>query len=175
MILRRASLRIAILPLAVGFVLLLPLATGWGNMAAPPDPATVRHGSRVGEPAGGVRDVTIERETLHIDLRPLADAKPARVDATYRLRNDGPARTLDLLFVANGLANGGGSVAVDGRPVAAAPGQPAATLPASWRAPESTPALPHADDAEARAPLPYEPRSPQTESEWESSKYRKRP
>src|SRR5206468_1311808 len=100
--------------IALVLLLALPLATGWANMAAPPEPYTVRAGSAAGEAMGGLRDVFIEHETLRLDLRPLEDGRPARVDAAYRVRNDGAARALDLLFVANGLARGAATVTVDG-------------------------------------------------------------
>ncbi|HEX6746278.1 MAG TPA: hypothetical protein VF092_03105 [Longimicrobium sp.] len=135
-------------------MLALPMGTARGNMAAPPEPRTVKHGSQLGEPAGGLRDVFIERETLHIDVRPLARGKPATIEAVYLVRNDGPARTLDLLFVANGLAAGTSAVAVDGKSVPSQPGA-AGPLPASWQPPASTPD-PASDSA---ATLPYEPRS----------------
>jgi hypothetical protein len=144
---RRVSIAIAIVLLAV------PAALAWGNMAAPPEPLTLHSGSRLGEPAGALAGVAIEHETLDIDLRPLKAEKPALVEAVYRVRNDGPARTLDLLFVANGLARGSTVVSVDGRPVSAAPGT-AGALPASWRAPAATPAPEGAPGA-----IPYEPRS----------------
>jgi hypothetical protein len=144
--LRLATIAAAMLSVAV------PRQAAWANMAAPPDPHTVHAGSRLGEPAGGLKDVFIEHETLRFDLRPLADGKPAWVEATYRERNDGAARALELLFVANGLARGTHSVTVDGRPVASKPGV-AGALPPSWRAPESTPAF----DSAGRT-LPYEPR-----------------
>ncbi|HSU13113.1 hypothetical protein [Longimicrobium sp.] len=134
----------------------LPVGSAWGNMAAPPEPQTVHRGSPLGEPAGGLRDVFIEHETLRMDLRPLAKARPAIVEAVYRVRNDGAARTLDLVFVANGLAKGATTVSVDGRAVAATPGA-AASLPASWRAPATTPSLAEVDTANAQ--LPYEPRN----------------
>jgi hypothetical protein len=138
---------------AAAALVALPASSAWGNMAAPPPPQTVHHGAPLGEPAGALRGVFIERETLRMDLRPLRDGKPALVEAVYRVRNDGPARTLDLLFVANGLAHGATTVAVDGRPVAATPG--AAALPPTWRAPGATP-----DPTDsATATLPYEPRA----------------
>jgi len=135
----------------VALLLAVPRQAAWANMAAPPDPHTVRAGSRLGEPAGGLRDVVIEHETLRFDLRPLQDGRPAWVEAIYRVRNDGAARTLDLLFVANGLARGGHTVTVDGRAVASTP-EVARALPPSWRAPASTPALDSAGGT-----LPYEP------------------
>jgi hypothetical protein len=141
------------LALAIAAVLALPVAGAWGNMAAPPPPRTVHRGSPLGEPAGGLRDVFIEHETLRMDLRPLARARPALVEAVYRVRNDGAARSIDLLFVANGLKDGATTVSVDGKPVAATRGA-AASLPPGWRAPAATPPLATADTT----PLPYEPR-----------------
>ena len=116
----------------------IPVAL-WANMAEPPEPAPVRAGDVLGEPAGGLGSVVVEHERLTMDLRPLAKGRPAVVEAAYRTRNDGAARTLRLLFVADGL-RGAGEVWLDGRPVATrrvAPGP----LPASWRAPPETPAL----------------------------------
>jgi hypothetical protein len=117
---------------------ILPVAL-WANMAEPPEPAPIRAGDALGEPAGGLRSVFVEHETLRMDLRPLADGKPAVVEATYRTRNDGAARTLRLLFVADGL-RGAGEVWLDGRPVPSRRVSPG-PLPASWRAPGETPAL----------------------------------
>lgn len=124
--------------LIAALLAILPVAL-WANMAEPPEPAPVRAGDVPGEPAGGLRDVFVEHERLVVDLRPLAKAKPAIVEATYRTRNDGAARTLQLLFVADGL-RGAGEVWLDGRPVASRPVAPG-PLPASWRAPAETPAL----------------------------------
>lgn len=125
------------LPLVV-LLAIIPVAL-WANMAEPPEPAPVRAGDVLGEPAGGLRSVFVEHERLAIDLRPLAKGRNAVVEATYRTRNDGGARTLQLLFVADGL-RGAGEVWLDGRAVPSrrvAPGP----LPASWRAPYETPAL----------------------------------
>jgi hypothetical protein len=130
----------------------LPLATGWANMAEPPQPYTLRPGSVAGEAMGGLRDVFIEHETLRIDLRPLGKGRPVLVEAVYRVRNDGAARALDLLFVADGLARGASTVTVDGRPVASRPGA-AGALPPSWRPPATTPSF-----DSAGATLLYEPR-----------------
>jgi hypothetical protein len=116
----------------------LPAAL-WANMAEPPEPSPVHAGDPVGEPAGGLRSVVVEHERLAIDLRPLARGRPATVEATYFARNDGAARTLRLLFVADGLG-GEARVWLDGRPVANRRAQPG-PLPASWRAPATTPAL----------------------------------
>jgi hypothetical protein len=101
------------------------------NMANP-----IQEGDRVGEPSGALRDVHVVGERLHVDLRPLERGETAKVEAVYRLRNDGPARALELVFVADALADSGG-VWLDGRPVASTAGT--AELPQAWRAPASTP------------------------------------
>jgi len=143
---RRAARRLAAALLAAA-LLALP-ASGRANMAEPyTGPA--RAGHAAGEPAGGLREVFIQRERLRMDLRPLADDEPARVEAVYRVRNDGPARTLDLVFVAAALAAGEHGVWVDGKPVASTPGA-AGALPPSWRVPGATPAL------DGEGPLAYE-------------------
>jgi len=143
------------IPIAISAALLLlalPRTAAWANMAAPPEPRTVRAGSAAGEAMGGLRDVFIEHETLRLDLRPLKDGGPVRVEAAYRVRNDGAARALELLFVADGLARGAATVTVDGRPVASTSGT-AGALPPSWRPPATTPAFAGAD-----ATLPYRSR-----------------
>ena len=124
--------------LAAALLLALP-ALVRANMAEPPEPAPIRPGDQMGEPAGGLRSVFVEHERLRIDLRPLAKGKPAQVEATYRTRNDGPARSLRLLFVADGLG-GAAEVWLDGRPVPNRRAEPG-PLPASWRAPAATPGL----------------------------------
>lgn len=47
----------------------------------------------------GLKNVAIAREQLTIDLRPLADGQPVRVEVAYDLKNDGDYKHLDLLFV----------------------------------------------------------------------------
>ncbi len=123
--------------LLAALLAIVPVAL-WANMAEPPEPAPVRAGDVMGEPAGGLRSVFVEHERLHVDLRPLARGMPARVEATYRTRNDGAPRTLSLLFVADGL-RGAGEVWLDGRRVPSRRVTPG-PLPASWRAPATTPA-----------------------------------
>lgn len=146
---RRPARRRAAALLAAA-LLALPAAPARANMAEPyTGPA--RAGHAAGEPSGGLREVFIEREQLRIDLRPLADDEPARVEAVYRVRNDGAARALELVFVAAALAAGEHGVWVDGRPVASTPGA-AGPLPPSWRVPGATPAL------DSEGPLAYEVR-----------------
>jgi hypothetical protein len=125
----------------------LALATCWlmpgvirGNMAP-----TVMPGHAVGEPAGELADVHIEREQLNFDLRPLADGDAVTVEATYQVRNDGAPRQLDLVFVAAGLVDGDGGVWLDGAPVdytterLTPSAEPPPGIP--WRPPQTTPQL----------------------------------
>lgn len=107
------------------------------NMANPVEP-----GDRVGEPSGDLRSIAITRERLSIDLRPVAERRPARVEAVYRVNNTAGPRRLSLVFVANALTEGERGIWLDGRAVpyqaaAAAPGE----LPESWRAPQTTPGI----------------------------------
>jgi hypothetical protein len=140
----RRALALILLALAAA----LPAALR-ANMAEEPEPAPVRPGDELGEPAGGLRSVVVEHERLRIDLRPLARGRPATVEATYRTRNDGARRALRLLFVADGLG-GEARVWLDGRPVPSRPAQPG-PLPARWRAPATTPALDSGDALEYQA------------------------
>lgn len=148
---RSTRFRILCLAAVPALLLAAPRTAAWANMAAPPDPRTVRAGTPLTEPMGGLRDVFIEHETLTFDLRPIEDGHLARVDAIYRVRNDGPARTLDLVFIADGLTSGATTVSVDGRPLPRRQGT-AGALPPNWRAPATTPAL-----DSANGPLPYAP------------------
>lgn len=126
--------RRTLLAALAGAALALPALLA-GNMANPVVP-----GHRVGEPSAALAGVVVERESLVIDLRPLARPALPVVEATYRLRNDGPARELPLVFVADALADGG-AVWLDGRPVPVTPAAADTTLPPSWRAPAHTPAI----------------------------------
>ena len=112
------------------------------NMAPPYTPGDV-----VGEPRGAAKSVAIEREDLALDLRPLAVGAPAQVTATYHIRNDGPAQSLSLLFVATGLADQQDDPAVwlDGVPV---PSEATTqeVLPDTWQPPKSTPGLGGGED-----------------------------
>ncbi len=125
------------------------------NMASPLVP-----GDPLGEPSGDLKDMIIERETLSIDTRPLDGVRtentPARaaVEAEYRFRNDGGARRLKLIFVANALnpqtqGPPKGSVEFDGKEIPFETGSEA-KLPEPWKAPLQTPSLTRS------AGLPYE-------------------
>ncbi|HET6764682.1 MAG TPA: hypothetical protein VFH27_13450, partial [Longimicrobiaceae bacterium] len=119
---------------ALAALLLLP-ASARGNMAAPWHP-----GQPVGEPVAGLEGIRVVRERLTIDLRPLAAGEAVHVEAVYCMRNDGPARTVPVVFVADGLVARGAGVWMDGRPLTATRGD-GDTLPTAWRAPAKTPGL----------------------------------
>jgi hypothetical protein len=51
-------------------------------------------------PHGGLKEIAIRRETLHLDLRPLITREPIRIEATYEVYSFGTGKTLDLVFVA---------------------------------------------------------------------------
>lgn len=127
--------RLIVLPLVLVMAFFGAPLTAWANMAAPWMP-----GDRVGEPSGGLETVAIEHESLTIDLRPLVSDEPARVVATYAVRNDGPEKRLALEFVAAALAAHGTGVWLDGQPVKVSAGT-AGRLPQSWQPPKSTPGL----------------------------------
>ena len=96
----------------------------------------------------GLRGVAIARELLTIDMRPVDGQHDALVTATYHLVNHGDAVTADLVFVA-GTPSGAARVLLDGAPLAYHEVW-RKDVPASWRAPTTTPALDDGPD------LPYE-------------------
>ncbi|MDQ3856400.1 MAG: hypothetical protein M3281_08430 [Chloroflexota bacterium] len=105
------------------------------NMANPH-----QDGDPIGEPSGALEDVVVARETLLIDLRPLATGNPALVSATYEVRNAGPRRTLQLVFVAPSLMQQRARVSLDSAPLRTS-FERAPELPASWKPPSTTPGL----------------------------------
>jgi hypothetical protein len=124
-------------PRSVALLLILILAlpsSAWGN-AQPP----WRAGSVAGEP-NGLEAVVIETETLKIDLRPLADGKPALVEATYRLRNDGETRTTELVFVTGSSLGELTSVKLNDADVAHTR-TALESMPAEWQPPKKTPRI----------------------------------
>jgi len=117
------------------------------NMANP-----VREGDPAGEPSAVLDSIVIEHETLMIDMRRLVDGNPATVEATYKIRNDGTDRVIELVFVANAMRAGRENrwnVWLDDRPVIGSYSD-SLPLPTRWDAPKTTPGI---DDAE---PLRYE-------------------
>jgi hypothetical protein len=165
-----SALRSVGVVLALASLLALP-GGARANMAARRPEA--RAGVEVREPFGLFKSVRIERESLLIDARPLKDLRPAVVEATYRVRNDGDERAVELVFVADGLSteDGGGGwvwgnrgwardprakpsteagVWLDNQKVAGARTETGAALPDRFRPPAETPSL-----YETEQGLPY--------------------
>jgi hypothetical protein len=95
--------------------------------------------------------VVIERETLTIDLRPLATRQPAIVEVTYRLHNDGAAYTSELIFVSGSAVKPEDTqVQLDGQAIPCTTAS-LAELPLSWQPPRTTPAV-----GSLTADLPYQ-------------------
>lgn len=119
----------------VALFCLFPAPT-WANLGPP------SYGGQVTAEPIGIENVEITRETLTIDLRPVAKKEPAQVDAIYHLRNDGQDKELDLLFALGTLDTEDFQVWLNDQPVASQPA-PATDLPSSWQPPEHTPGLNH--------------------------------
>jgi hypothetical protein len=111
-------------------------------------PAVAR--ANVGPPASGghvvaepvdVEGVAITRETLAIDLRPLATNGLAQVEAVYHLQNQGPEKKLDLLFASGSASVADFQVWLGSQPVPSVPANDT-ELPPSWKAPSGTPGFP---------------------------------
>jgi hypothetical protein len=99
-------------------------------------------GDPVGVPTGPVKDVYIEHEDLSMDLTGVAGNNPqsAIVVATYKLRNDGGPRNIELVFVTASTNVSGVQVKLDGIQVSST----LSTLgpsPPSWQPPAGTPAI----------------------------------
>lgn len=163
----------SVLPLLIlAATLALPIQVR-ANMAMP-QPAA-RPGDNMGEPSGGLKSIRIERERLLIDVRPLADGRPAMIEATYRVHNDADTHALELVFVAAALSPDedgewvwSGSkwardpsakrsfesgIWLDGQPVAGIRTETdAKELPPEWQPPINTPQVKEGDDAA----LPYQ-------------------
>lgn len=97
-------------------------------------------GGRVVAEPDGMKGVRVLHEALVLDLRPVAGGEFAHVEATYRFRNDGPARQLELLFATGANEIAGFAVVLDGTPVPSAP-RDVGELPKSWQPPPYTPTV----------------------------------
>lgn len=112
-------------------------ATAWADAAPLWQP-----GDAIGEPTGAVAHVAITHEDLAFDLRPLVDAKPVTVSATYQLRNDSAAASAPLVFLADHALTGASdfTVSFDGSPLPAT-STTLTRLPDVWKPPTVTPSL----------------------------------
>ena len=96
-------------------------------------------GQLVAEPTG-LENVLITRETLAIDLRPLAQGEPAHVEAVYQLDNHGSQRKLDLVFASGSALVTDFQVWLADQSVPSTPAEPG-SLPESWQPPKQTPGI----------------------------------
>lgn len=92
------------------FLLLVLPSLAFANMAKP-----WMEGETVGEPLGTLKSLSIAKELLELDLRPLAKGDRAQVKATYTIENKGKPVTTSLLFVSFALNKG--KVSLDGKTV----------------------------------------------------------
>ena len=127
---------------ALCLLLLVSAAPAHANMASPTEP-----GTPAGEPAADLAGLRVARETLVLDLRPLAAGRLATVEAEYRVVNAGPSRVVPLQFLALGEQVEGAQVWLDGRPVRALP-LDSLRVPDAWTVATETPAL-------GAEPVPY--------------------
>ena len=82
-------------------ILFLQQSTLWSNMSNP-----LRKGETLSEPQIGLANISIVRETLHLDLRPLGKSQSARIQAVYYIDNAGSKINTELLFVSPGIQSG---------------------------------------------------------------------
>jgi hypothetical protein len=103
----------------------------FANMANP-----MRTGDKTSEPSGELRKLHIEREDLTLDLRPVVEKNPAKIEAHYLIRNDSSERSVDLVFVGVNIEDGNYEVLFDGESVRTFVVADS-TLPKEWLLPDS--------------------------------------
>jgi hypothetical protein len=117
------------------------IATVGGLLAPPTARANIgpRWWGDVVTDAWGIKEVVIDHEQLTIDLRPLSNAEPIRMEVVYRLRNSGAAKKLGLLFVSGQEGVSEFEARLDDAPIAARLLPPDKSrwgrFPESWRPP----------------------------------------
>lgn len=101
--------------------------------------APFRPGQLNSDPSG-LKSVSITRETLTIDLRPLATAESVWVEAIYQLNNPGSEKKLELVFIVASWNVDAFQVWLDDKPIPSYKLEQK-EIPASWNPPRETPAL----------------------------------
>lgn len=96
-------------------------------------------GQIVAEPIG-LKEVVITRETLTIDLRPLAANEPARIEAVYHLNNLGEERVFEMVFAADSERTAEFKVWLGDEPLVGVLVDQK-DPPASWQPPKQTPGI----------------------------------
>jgi len=118
---------------AIALAVAMP-GRAWANVGPPSS-----GGQLVAEPQG-VTSVSITQETLSIDLRPLADDHPVRVEAVYELSNPLDRQTVELAFASGAPGVSGFRVWLDDDPVDSQR-RPEMMVPPSWHPPPETPGI----------------------------------
>jgi len=108
----------------------------WANLGPP------SYGGQVTAEPIGIEGIEITRETLTIDLRPIAKKHLAQVEAVYHLQNEGKQKQLDLLFALGTLGTEDFQAWLNDQPIPSQPA-PTAAIPANWKVPEYTPGINH--------------------------------
>jgi hypothetical protein len=99
------------------------------------------------EPHGGLKEIAIRRETLQLDLRPLAELQPAFIEAAYEVYNPGPGKDLDLIFVAGSDEVSDFEVFLGYQPLASSLMDESEVkrrwneMPATWKPPKEVPSI----------------------------------
>lgn len=106
----------------------------WANLGPPSS------GGQVTAEPIGIEAIEITRETLILDLRPIAQKGLAQVEVVYHLQNNGGQKKLDLLFALGTLGTEDFQVWLNDEPIASQPA-PQTTLPTRWQAPDYTPGI----------------------------------
>jgi len=83
--------------------------------------------------------VVVERQTLTVDLRPIALEQNPLVEAIYHLRKDGEAQRSELVFTTDGSGAPIGTVTFDGQQLPQTWSKAIPNLPAGWAAPPTVP------------------------------------
>jgi hypothetical protein len=102
-------------------------------------------GQIVAEPIA-IKNISISRETLTIDLRPTVENDPALVEAIYRLDNTGSAARHQLLFASG--TNGDNQFVITLDDTVLTSETIAASLPPEWKPPLVTPGISGSEDLE---------------------------
>jgi hypothetical protein len=137
--------------------LALALVVAWPTVGRAAGGPGYQQNSLLIEPVG-VAGVTVQREALTLDLRPLTNQRPVPVELDYRLHCDRATDKVDLLFVSGNVPDAGFELRLDGKllPVSFRPiKEPAKEVPVRWRPPATTPginspALPYVATAPSR-------------------------
>lgn len=118
--------------LLVLFILPIPYSSCFGNLSGP------WKGGQLIVDVQGVKEITIVRESLRIDLRPLEQGRWIIITATYQIDHPLPPRDLPITFITGANAVQGIRCSLNGKVLAYTTRQVEA-MPESWKPPAATP------------------------------------